>query len=361
MADVDGQEKTEQPTSKRLKDSREKGKVAKSMEVNSLAIFFTGLLMLYTMQNFLSNQISTYTKNIFSTLNTVTINKNFIQNFMKDNFFFFIVTCGPIFGVLFVVALIAGIAQVGFQINVKALLPDLSKFNPLTGLKKVMVSTRSLVEVAKSILKLIIISGFTYSILSDLIVKSTNLIELSTTEIVHFMVDSAFTMMWKISLVYVLIAAVDLFFQKKKFKKDMMMTKQEVKEENKQSEGDPLIKSRIRKVQFQRVKARMMQAIPKADVVVTNPTHYAIALKYEPIKGDAPKVVAKGVDELAQRIKEIARQHDVPIHENKELARALYKACDIGDSIPASLFKAVAQVLAYVYQLKNMKKKKSII
>ncbi|HUX92247.1 MAG TPA: EscU/YscU/HrcU family type III secretion system export apparatus switch protein, partial [Ignavibacteriaceae bacterium] len=136
--------------------------------------------------------------------------------------------------------------------------------------------------------------------------------------------------------------------------------KQEVKEENKQTEGDPQIKSRIRKMQFQAAKNRMMQKVPKADVVITNPTHYAIALKYDMSKNVAPKVLAKGVDELAQRIKQIAIENSVPLHEDRELARALYRICDVGDEIPSTLFKAVAQVLAYVYQLKNNKKRKLI-
>ena len=139
------------------------------------------------------------------------------------------------------------------------------------------------------------------------------------------------------------------------------MTKHEVKEENKQTEGDPQIKSRIKKLQFQAAKKRMMQAIPTADVVITNPTHYAIALKYDTTKSAAPIVVAKGVDAVAQKIKEIAKENGIPLHEDRELARALYKVCEIGDEIPASLFKAVAQILAYVYQLKNYRKKRSIV
>ncbi len=361
MAETDGQEKTEQPTTKRLKESREKGKVAKSAEVNSLAIFFTGLLMLYSMQSFLGRKISVYTINIFNSLDTLTINKDFIVNFIQNGFYFFIISCAPIFAVLFVIALVAGIAQVGFKVSAKALVPEAAKFNPIKGLKKAFISPQSLMELLKSLIKMVLIGGLAYSVLSDLILKSTNLVELSIPEIVKFMVSSAFDMLWKISIIYVLIAAADFIFQKKKFKKEMMMTKQEVKEENKQSEGDPLIKSRIKRAQFQAAKARMMKAVPTADVVITNPTHFAVALKYEATNSGAPKVVAKGMDELAQRIKEIARQHNVPLHEDIALARALYKACDVGDEIPASLFKAVAQVLAYIYQLKNMKRKKSFI
>ena len=171
------------------------------------------------------------------------------------------------------------------------------------------------------------------------------------------MVDAAWELLWKISLLYIIIAAVDFIFQKKKFKKDMMMSKQEVKEENRQNEGDPQIKARIKKLQYQAARNRMMQSVPKADVVITNPTHYAVALKYDASKNAAPKVLAKGVDDLARKIKEVARENNIPVHEDRELARALYRICDIGDEIPSTLFKAVAQVLAYIYQIKNNKKK----
>ena len=361
MADSDGQEKTEQPTSKRLTESREKGQVAKSVEVNSLAIFTTGLLMLYLTQHFMSNQISDYSINIFKTLNVVTISKDFMQNFAKEGIFFFMITLAPILGTLFIIALVAGLAQVGLKISMKALKPDMGKFNPVKGIKNIFVSSRSMLEVLKSVIKLVVIGGFTYSILSDLVLKSTNLVEYSISEIVHFMIEASFKLLWRVALVYAVIAAVDFIFQKKKFKKDMMMTKHEVKEENRQSEGDPQIKSRIKKLQYQAAKRRMMQAVPQADVVITNPTHYAIALKYDLSKDEAPKVIAKGVDSLAQKIKAIAVQNGVPLHENRELARALYKVCDIGDVIPASLFKAVAQILAYVFQLRDNKKKRSII
>jgi len=209
--------------------------------------------------------------------------------------------------------------------------------------------------------KVVVIGIFAYLILNDLIASSTKLIDLTVDEIVSFMINSGYSFLWKIALVFGIISVIDLVFQKKKFKKDMMMTKQEVKEEHKQTEGDPYIKSRIRKIQIQMAHSRMMKDVPTADVIITNPTHYAIALKYEMNKDSAPKVVAKGVDEIAVRIKEIALKNNIPQHEDRELARQLYKLCDVGDKIPAVFFQAVAQILAYVYQLKNNKAKTSII
>jgi flagellar biosynthesis protein FlhB len=361
MAESDGQEKTEQPTGKKLSDSRKEGKVAKSTEVNSFAVFTSGMLMVFFMQKFLSSRISDFSINIFNKLDVLNINRDMIQSFTKDTLLFFLITLAPVLLVLFVISFVANIAQVGLKFSAKALKPDLNRFNPFTGIKKVFFSSSSMVELAKSLLKLILIGGFTYSVLSDFVIGSSMLVQLTIPEIVKYMVHASFQLLWKISLLYVVIAALDFIFQKKKFIKDMMMTKQEVKEENKQSEGDPQVKSRIRKLQFAAARNRMMQSVPKADVVITNPTHFAIALKYDSIKNAAPKVLAKGADELAQKIKEIAREHDIPIHEDRELARALYRVCDIGDEIPSSLFKAVAQVLAYIYQLKNNKKKKSIV
>ena len=357
MADTEGQEKSEQPTGKKLEESRKEGKVAKSTEINSFAVFATGMLMVFLTQRFLSSRISYFSVNIFRNLDILNINNNMLQGFAKDTLFFFLITLAPVLAVLFVVSLVANIAQVGFNFSTKALKPKFSKFNPFTGIKKVFFSSGSFVELAKSLIKLVVIGGFTYSILSRFVLASSTLVELSIPEIVKYMVDAAWELLWKISLLYIIIAAVDFIFQKKKFKKDMMMSKQEVKEENRQNEGDPQIKARIKKLQYQAARNRMMQSVPKADVVITNPTHYAVALKYDASKNAAPKVLAKGVDDLARKIKEVARENNIPVHEDRELARALYRICDIGDEIPSTLFKAVAQVLAYIYQIKNNKKK----
>ncbi len=361
MAEVDGQEKTEQASGKRLTEGREKGQVAKSIEINSFVIFSAGMLMIFFTQHYMSKHITDLATNSFNSFDIHNINQDTFTIIIRRTILTFLITLAPILGALFVVALVAGIGQVGFHFSVKALAPKFGKFNPITGIKKLLISPRSLIEVAKSLIKLALIGGLTYSIISEFVLKSETLVEMSIPQILTFMVDSAYTLIWKLALAYFLIASADFVYQKVKHKKEMMMTKQEVKEENKQTEGDPQIKARIRKVQFQAAKNRMMQKVPKADVVITNPTHYAIALKYDMSKNIAPKVLAKGVDELAQRIKQIALENNVPLHEDRELARALYRICDVGDEIPSTLFKAVAQVLAYVYQLKNKKKRKLIV
>jgi flagellar biosynthesis protein FlhB len=361
MAETDGQEKTEQPTGKKLKDGRDKGQVAKSVEINSLAIFTSGLMFLYFSHSMLGESLSRLSIKIFSSLDVLNLNQETFQLYIKDGLWFLAVTVVPIFGGLFVAAFIAAVSQVGFNISLKALKPKGSSFNIFSGIKRVFFSPTSFVEVFKSLLKLIVISIGVYYVMNDLLLQSTNLLEISVSEITTFMIKSAFALTWKIALIYTLIAASDFIFQKFSFKKQMMMTKQEVKEEFRQSEGDPFIKSRIRKIQQTISRSRMMQEVVKADVVITNPTHYAIALKYNLEKDAAPRVLAKGADEVARKIKEIAIKNNIPLHEDRELARALYKFCDVGDQIPEKLFRAVAQILAYVFQLKRNRKRRAII
>jgi flagellar biosynthetic protein FlhB len=356
MAEQDGKEKTEQPTSKKLDDARDKGQVAHSREVNSLVVFGTGFTMLYLFKNFIGSRIEQFTVSIFDSLDTFPNRLSLISSFMMDWSIFFIISIAPIMIGLLIMIFAANIAQVGIKITPKALSLKFDKLNVFKGVKN-LISVKSLAEVIKSIIKLLLVGLFTYYILDDLITSSTALESFSINEILVFMLDAAFALIWKVGLMYAGIALADFIWEKYKFNKDMMMTKEEVKEEWKQTEGDPHTKSRIKKVMQEASKHRMMKDLPKADVVITNPTHYAVAIKYDMHKDAAPQVIAKGVDDLAQRIKEIAKQHNIPIQENRELARALYKMCDIGDKIPASLFKAVAQVLAYVYNLKKSKKK----
>jgi flagellar biosynthetic protein FlhB len=361
MAQGDGQEKTEQPTSKKLSDARDKGQVAKSIEINSLMVFGSGLIMIFLLKSFIGEKFHDFSVDMFSTMANLNLNKTIIQAyFLKWALFFFSIVT-PILFTILVVGIVSNVGQFGFRFTTKVMKPDFGKFNPINGLKNSFFSTRPWVEVGKSIVKFFIITLFTYYLISDLIKETTLLIELSIEETVTFMLNAAFSLVWKIVLFFVALAAADFIFQKFKFKKEMMMTKEEIKEEYKQLEGDPVIKSRIRKQMLTFARKRMMKDVPKADVVITNPTHYAIAVKYEMSKDSAPRVLAKGMDELAQRIKRIATENNVPLHENRELARALYKTTEVGDQIPTKLFKAVAQILAYIYQMRKLKKKRSIV
>ena len=361
MAEIEGQEKTEQPTGKKLSEARDRGQVAKSMELNSLAVFGSGLMAIYFSRGFFGEKLNEFSIDLFGRLDAYALNQTVIQAyFLKWALFFFTVSAPVIISVV-VFALVSNITQIGFKFSGKVFIPNLNRFNPIAGVKKILFSTNSMVESLKSLAKLLIIGLFVYLVISKLIQDTFQLVSLSIEETVEFMLDSAFAMIWKILLFFFVIAATDYVFQKYKFKKEMMMTKQEVKEEMKQTEGDPHVKSQIRKRMIQAAKGRMMKDVQKADVVITNPTHFAVALKYESNQDSAPKVLAKGMDELAQRIKKVALENNVPLYEDVELARALYKTCDVGDEIPSKLFKAVAQILAYIYQMRNLKKRKSIV
>jgi len=361
MAESDGQEKTEQATGKKLFEAREEGKAAKSTEINALAVFGSGLILVYLTKGYIGDKFFEFTTDILGSLNTLELTKAILQTYFLKWMIFFFTLIMPILIGIAVISTVSNISQVGLKITPKALKIKFDKFNLLKGVKRMLFSSRSLVEVAKGLTKLIIIGIFSYVIISDLLTQTAELVNLSIDNTVTFMLDSAFTLIWKITMFYSLIAVVDYLFQRYKFNKDMMMTKQEVKDEMKQTEGDPIVKSRIRRVMLNAAKKRMMKDIPTADVVVTNPTHVAVALKYDMDKEAAPKVVAKGLDDLAQRIKKIAAENNVPLYEDVELARAIYKACEIGDFIPTKLFKAVAQILACMYQMKKVKRMKSIV
>lgn len=356
MPNNEGQEKTEQPTPKKLTDSREKGQVAKSQEITNFAIFTGGLFTLYFSKGFIASRLADGTKQILGSLDSLQLNINIIQLYFLKGFGFFAITISPVLLGIMIVALIANISQVGVKFSVKAIKPKMSKFNILKGIKRIFFSSRSLVEVSKSLAKLAIIGLFTYLVLEAFFLQSIALVDYSILAIVEFMIDTAVSLLWKLALVFAVIGVLDFIFQKYKHKKDLMMSKQEVKDENKQMEGDPEVKSKIKSIQFETARRRMMQDIPNADVVITNPTHYAIALRYDLTKDGAPKVLAKGVDELAQRIKKIAAENGVLLHEDKNLARTLYKMCNVGDEIPGDLFQAVAQILAHIFNLRNDKK-----
>ncbi len=358
--EADGQEKTEQPTEKKLGDARGEGKAPKSMEVNSLGIFFFGIIIIYLFRGMISKDIARMTVGIFSSLDKLTLSTDLLQVYAVSAMLFYLKVLAPFFIVLVIVALAVGFGQVGVRLSPKALMPKFSKLNPLTGFKSKFFSVEPVIEAIKSIIKVVFVGMISYWLLSDLILNSVNLVRLTIPEIMNYMTENVSTFLWQISAVYLVLAAADFVYQKHKFKEDMKMTKQEVKEENKNMEGDPHTKGRIKSKQMEMAQRRMMADVPTADVVITNPTHFAVALKYEMGSNGAPTVVAKGADRVAQKIKEIARENDVPIHENVMLARALYKSCEVGDEIPSALFKAVAEVLAYVFRLKN-KKKKTIV
>ena len=253
----------------------------------------------------------------------------------------------------FVVTLLVSIVQVGWKVSTKPVKPELSKLNPLNGFKRIF-SKDSLFELVKSILKIVIIIYIAYTSIKDNANDLFALYDLGLNRAVALVGTLIINTGIKISIVYLVIGLADFIYQKHKFNEDMKMTKQEVKDEYKNTEGDPQIKGRQRRKMQEVSQKRMMQDVPKADVVITNPTHFAVALKYEAEVSSAPVVLAKGEDYLAQKIKEVARENKIEIVENKPLARMLYHNVDVGAEIPPELYQAVAEVLAAVYKAKNI-------
>jgi flagellar biosynthetic protein FlhB len=258
----------------------------------------------------------------------------------------------PFYIVAFVVAFLANALQQKWMITTKPLQPRLDKFNPVNGVKR-LFNVKQLVQLGKQIAMLVAIGVVVYVTIKDKLAIILTFYNLSLTEVISIVGDLLIDLGLRISAIFLIIGIVDLFYQRWKFKEDMKMTKQEVKDEYKNQEGDPQVKSQIRRKMNEISRRRMMEALPEADVVITNPTHFAVALKYEANVGRAPVVIAKGADYLAQDIKERAREYNIEIVENKPLARILYHNVDVGAEIPPELYQAVAEVLAFVYQLKH--------
>lgn len=352
MAD-EFQEKTEQPTPRRLEEARRKGQVAKSMEVNSSAILLVGLLIIYLLAGFLYSHLQYSFQLIFRNLYVWDINPMNIQHFFLRGTFFIGKMLAPVFMGLLLVGLAISYGQVGFMISPEALKPKFEKLNAIEGIRKILFSRRTLEELVKNILKVTIIIWVAYSVIRNKWDEFFMLLDQDVQQIFIFTVKAAFSAVMKIAIAFIFIAGADYAFQRWDHLKKLMMSRQEIKDEYKQMEGDPQIKSAIRKKQMQLATRRMIQEVPKADVVVANPTHYAVALKYDAKKMAAPVVIAKGVDEVARKIREVAEKNQVPVVEDPPLARALYDAVDVNKPIPEKFFQAVAELLAYVYKLKG--------
>ncbi|MFA5575821.1 MAG: flagellar biosynthesis protein FlhB [Tissierellaceae bacterium] len=347
-------EKTEKPTPKKRSEAREEGQIVQSKEVNTVVILFASFLGLKLFGQFMHRQLMDLVVNILSqTINAeMFLNPNNLMINFMNILFIFAITVLPVIAVAFFSALLVNYFQVGFLFTSKTLQLKLNRLNPIEGFKK-MFSKRALVDLVKSVLKVVLAGSVAYSYVKANISK---IIQYSNMEVLESFLgfsDILYGLILRLLMVLLLLAIFDYFFQWREHEKNLMMTKQEIKEEYKQSEGDPLIKSKIREKQRRLAMSRMMQDIPKADVIITNPTHYAIAIKYDQSMYDAPYVIGKGMDLVAENIKKMASENNVPIVENKPLARAIYDTIDIGDVITEDLYEAVAEVLAYVYSLRE--------
>ncbi len=356
--DGPGGEKTEPATDKKLNDARSEGQVAKSREIGNafglLSLFLVMKVYLGSMGNrFLGQfhmvytQIPEIVKMYDGELPVRDMNIIFKSTIVQ-----MLLVVGPIFIIGVLVAFICDLVQVKWKPTTKPLRPKFSKLNPISGFKK-FFSKNSLVELLKSILKLVLIGNVVYSYLKDKVELIYSLYDISLNQGIAMIGDLVTDLGVRVSAVYLIIGFADYLYQKHKFKEDMKMTKQEVKDEYKNAEGDPAIKSKQKQRMREASMRRMMQKLPEADVVITNPTHYAVAIKYDADTYDAPMVLAKGEDYLAQKIKDIARENHIEIVENKPLARMLYANVEVGEFIPPELYQAVAEVLAFVYHLQG--------
>lgn len=356
--DGPGGEKTEEPTAKKLSDARNEGQVAKGKDLTSAVMLLVLFMVLrFTVGNMGEGFIECFNKNYtqIGDLFTSThgeYNMQYTIALIQSAALDMLKLLIPFFGIGFIIAIVIELAQVKWKPTSKPLQPKLSKFNPINGIKR-MFSVRTLVSLIKQVVILVVIFIVVYNKLKSRMSDIYMLYDIPLISAIMFLGDIIFDIGAVICVIYTIIGIADYVFEKRKFRKDMMMTKQEVKDEWKNTEGNPEVKNKIRQKMSEASRRRMMQAVPEADVVITNPTHFAVALKYEQNKGKAPVVVAKGEDYLAAKIKEAARENNIEIVENKPLARMLYYNVELDEEIPPELYQAVAEVLAFVYNIKN--------
>jgi len=346
------EEKTEQATPKKRQEAREKGQVAKSVELNTAFLLLASIIFFY----FNAHSLGVHLKDVF--VYFITLSSHYeltvtsFPKIVKEITYIMFVILTPFLIVMLLVSFLVNVAQVGFMITPKAMELKFDKLNPINGFKN-MFSMRSFGELVKSILKASIISYILYLFIKKQMPRWFDLIDTSKEIVFMVLLKSIFLVSVYILIFIIAVAVLDYLFQRYNFEKSIRMSHKEIKDEYKQMEGDPHVKQKIRRLQMEMAKKRMMEDVKKADVVITNPTHYAVALKYNDYEMNAPKVVAKGMNLIAEKIKEIAKENDVDIVEKPEVARELYKKTKIGDEIPEELYQVVAEILAYVYKAKK--------
>lgn len=355
--DGPGGEKTEPATAKKLKEAREDGKVAKSKELTAafdLIVLFLVLKVFVAMVGDGFKNVFYYVYKLipdFLSMHAMDVSPQAISGFFKEIFLQMLQIAWPFFLFGFAITLLISILQVGWKVTGKPLKPKLDRFNPISGFKRI-ISKDSVFEFFKSVLKVGVIIYIAYTSIKDHVNDIFILYDIPLGQAIALCGEIIIDTGLKISMVYLVVGLADFIYQKFRFNEEMKMTKQEVKDEYKNTEGNPEIKGRQRQRMREASRRRMMQDVPKADVVITNPTHLAVAIKYEPEVNRAPIVLAKGEDYLAQKIRELAKENQIEIVENKPLARMLYTNVDVGSEIPPELYQAVAEILAMVYNMK---------
>ncbi len=352
MAEQDGQEKTEQPTERKLQQARERGNIPKSNDVNSALILISASLFLRMVGPWMFKEIMQLFPTFLQRISTIELTQTTTVNLFRESFTSLGTIMLPFGACILAAGLIANYIQVGVLFTAQPLTPKLEKINPLSGFKR-LLSPRSLMEAAKSIAKIGIVAVVAYITIRGQFKDCLALAYANAAGIFFFISRVTFLVMFRVGLILILIAIIDYIYQRYENRKQLMMTKKEMKDERKEMEGDPQVKQRMQQLQREMSRRRMMQEVPEATVVVTNPTHLAIAIRYEGSTMNAPQVVAKGKQHQAQRIREIAQEHEVPIVEDKPLARAMYDSVEPGDDIPVEFYNAVAEILAYVYRFQR--------
>lgn len=345
-------EKTEEATPKRKEEARKKGQVVKSQEFNSAVVLLAGFSALGIFGPFIYEQMARFTTLLLGTLYREDLTVNSLAALFQQASVVTIYAALPVVGATLLAGVVANFAQVGVLFSTEALAVKLERLNPIEGLKR-MFSFRSLAEMIKSIAKVAMVGFLAYSTISANFDTFPKMIDMSISASCAFLGSLAIQIGLEAAVLLLALAIMDYIYQRYEHNKSLKMSKEDIKEEYKQMEGNPQIKGKIKEKMRKMSMQRMMQEIPKADVVITNPTHFAIALQYDGESMSAPIVLAKGQDLVAQRIKDIAREHDITMVENRPLAQALFKATDVGDIVPPDLFQAVAEVLAFVYRLKG--------
>lgn len=346
-------EKTERATPQRRREARREGQVARSVELTSAATLLTGVMILRITASRVWGGWLNFMRQSFSDASMQTSwTQGAVAELVHQTTMLFLELVGPLLGIVMIIGAVVGFAQVGPMFLPNLLIPKFQRINPGEGLKRLW-SRRTLVEALKAVLKLVIIGGLAYHTALGIVPKVITLTGSDISTLPAIIGQLMYRIVIQIVILFVALAFLDYLFQRFEYERSIKMSREEIKQEYKQQEGDPLIRGQLRQRGRRIAMQRMMQEVPKADVVITNPTHLSVALRYDSTRMNAPEVVAKGQDEVALRIREVGRDADVPVIENRTLARELYRDVEIGGAVPEELFRAVAEVLAAVYRLRQ--------
>jgi len=354
MAEESGQEKSQEPTSKRIQDARNKGDIPRSRELNTFTLLMTAALSAIIFGSMLASALMEMMKYNFSLRGDEIWDPSFMVKHLYESLFMSFISLWGFFLLVFIVTLLTPMFMGGWNFSTDAIQPKGSRLNPIAGIKR-MFSVNSLVELLKAIGKVLIVGSVAVMVL---LAVRYELVSLTSEPVEPATVHAVTILKWiflALAASILIIVLIDVPWQHHSYNKKLKMTMQEVKDEHKNTEGKPEIKRRIRQLQYEVSQRKMMTEVPTADVVITNPTHYAVAIRYDQSSSDAPIVIAKGADFVALKIREIAKEHDIPILSSPALARALFYATEINEEVPSGLYTAVAQVLAYVFQMRTFK------